>query len=184
MGAKQGLEGLVDVARLAEKHDSSVRVVLMGNGSRRNSLCDYAEGCNRVTIVDSLPAGQFEAALTAADCLVLHEKPGVVEMSVPSKLTTYFTAGRPVVAATDPRSGAADLMTAARAGHVVRSGDPHAVLRAIEALAHRPAEAVALGENGERYAAEHLTGGASLRRKTAWVGRLVQPAPSGALQRT
>src|SRR3954447_5330231 len=184
MGAKQGLEGLVDVARLAERNDSPVRVVLMGNGSRRTSLCEYAEGCDRVSIVDSLPAGEFEAALTAADCLLLHEKPGVVEMSVPSKLTTYFTAGRPVIAATDPRSGAAALMTAAQAGSVVRAGDAEAVLGAIETLMQNPDEAEAFGEHGRRYAAEHLTGGASLRRKTAWIRRLVHHQPSGALQRT
>jgi glycosyltransferase involved in cell wall biosynthesis len=184
MGAKQGLEGLVDVGRLAEKNDSRVRIVLMGNGSRRVSLCAYAEGCDQVNIADSLPAGEFEAALIAADCLLLHEKPGVVEMSVPSKLTTYFTAGRPVVAATHPRSGAAALMTAAGAGRVVRAGDPDAILGAMEALAESPEGAEALGENGQRYAAEHLTGGASLRRKTAGLRGRVRHDSSGALQRT
>jgi colanic acid biosynthesis glycosyl transferase WcaI len=169
MGAKQGLEGLVDVARLAEEQGSPVRVVLMGNGSRRAALTEYGQGLDRLSLVDSLPPGEFESAVTAADCLLLHEKPGVVEMSVPSKLTTYFTAGRPVVAATDPRSGAASLMNAADAGPVVRAGDAAAVLGAIEQLAQDPRTAEAFGENGRRYAAEHLTGGASLRRKAAWV---------------
>ena len=181
MGAKQGLEGLVDVARLAEKLSSAVRIVLMGNGSRRDALAAYANGCTSLSIADPLPPGEFEAALLAADCLLLHEKPGVVEMSVPSKLTTYFTAGRPVIAATDARSGAAALMTAADAGLVVPAGDATALLSAIESLADDPQAAEALGENGERYAAEHLTGGASLRRKTAWLRRLVHPR-SGALE--
>jgi putative colanic acid biosynthesis glycosyltransferase WcaI len=172
MGAKQGLEGLVDVARLADELGSSVRIVLMGNGSRRAALEEYARGLTRVSVVDSLPAGDFESALAAADCLLLHEKPGVVEMSVPSKLTTYFTAGRPVVAATDPRSGAASLMSAAGAGPVVQAGDAAALLGSIEQLAQDPEQALASGENGRRYAAEHLTGGASLRRKAAWVRHL------------
>jgi glycosyltransferase involved in cell wall biosynthesis len=173
MGAKQGLEGLVDVARLAEERGSSVRVVLMGDGSRRQSLEEYGAGAAHLTVLDPLPKGRFESALAAADCLLLHEKPGVVEMSVPSKLTTYFTAGRPVVAATHPRSGAASLMSASGAGLTVTAGDAEAVLDAIESLSRKPDIAQEFGERGRRYAAEHLTGAASLARKSAWVRRLV-----------
>jgi colanic acid biosynthesis glycosyl transferase WcaI len=172
MGAKQGLEGLIDTARLAEERGSSVRIVLMGDGSRRSSLERHAAGLQQLNIRDPLPAGEFEAALAAADCLLLHEKPGVVEMSVPSKLTTYFTAGRPIVAATDPRSGASSLITDAGAGLTVAAGDPGSLLDAIELVAHKPALAQALGDSGRRYAAHHLTGTASLTRKAAWVRRL------------
>jgi len=172
MGAKQGLEGLLDVARLADARGSNVRVVLLGAGSRQRALKKYAEGISRVTLLDPLPAGRFEAVLGAADCLLLHEKPGVVEMSVPSKLTTYFASGRPVVAATDPRSGAAALMVKSRAGLTVRAGDPAAILTAIEQLAGDPGSAEGYGQNGRRYAAEHLTARASLTHHEAWVRTL------------
>jgi glycosyltransferase involved in cell wall biosynthesis len=172
MGAKQGLEGLLDVARVAEAGGSNVRVVLLGAGSRQRALKHYAEGISRVTLLDPLPAGRFETVLGAADCLLLHEKPGVVEMSVPSKLTTYFASGRPVVAATDPRSGAAALMTKSQAGLTVPAGDPAAILTAIERLAADPGSADAYGQNGRRYAAEHLTARASLAQQEAWVRAL------------
>jgi glycosyltransferase involved in cell wall biosynthesis len=175
MGAKQGLEGLVDVARLAEERGSPVRIVLMGDGSRRHALEEYGAGAARLTFLDPLPKGEFESALAAADCLLLHEKPGVVEMSVPSKLTTYFTAGRPVVAATDPRSAAASLMSASGAGLTVPAGDAQAALAVIESLCEEPELARELGERGRRYAAAHLGEAASLNRKSAWVRRLVQP---------
>ncbi|TFV53715.1 glycosyltransferase family 4 protein [Blastococcus sp. TF02A-35] len=169
MGAKQGLEGLVDVGRLAEKRGSNVRVVLMGNGSQRDALQTRSAGASRISMMDSLPEGDFEAALAAADCLLLHEKPGVVEMSVPSKLTTYFTAGRPVVAATHERSGAAALIAASQAGVRVTAGDAAGILDAIEKLAADPATAEAMSANGQAYAAEHLTGTASLTSYEAWV---------------
>jgi glycosyltransferase involved in cell wall biosynthesis len=172
MGAKQGLEGLVDVGRLAEERGSSVRVVLMGNGSQRDDLAARATGLSRVTLLDSLPEGQFESALAAADCLLLHERPGVVEMSVPSKLTTYFTAGRPVVAATDERSGAAALIAASEAGIRVPAGDAATILDAIEQVAGDPAVAEGMSAKGQAYAAEHLTGAASLARYDSWVRSL------------
>jgi colanic acid biosynthesis glycosyl transferase WcaI len=173
MGAKQGLEGLIDVARLAQEQGSPVRVVLLGNGSRREELRAYAARLTHVDFLESLPEGQFEAALAAADCLLLHEKPGVVEMSVPSKLTTYFTAGRPVVAATDPASGAASLMALSDGGLTVRAGDTAGLLAAIESLASDAAAAEQYGANGQRYAADHLTGARSLALYEMWVQHLV-----------
>ncbi|NEM05910.1 glycosyltransferase family 4 protein [Geodermatophilus normandii] len=169
MGVKQGLEGLVDVARLAGEQDSRVRVVLLGDGSRRPALQEYGAGLPRLTFMEPLPDGRFEEALVAADVLLLHEKPGVVEMSVPSKLTSYFTAGRPVVAATHPRSGAAALMASSGAGAVTEAGDPAAILAAIESVSADPAAADAMGAAGRSYAASHLTGPASLSRYEAWV---------------
>src|SRR5205823_1156316 len=156
MGAKQGLDGLVDVGRLAEERGSRVRVVLMGNGSQRAALAERAHGLSRVSLLESLPEGEFMSALAAADCLVLHEKPGVVEMSVPSKLTTYFAAGRPVVAATDERSGAAALLAASEAGLRVPAGAAGPILDAIEKIAADPAAAEQMSANGQAYAAEHL----------------------------
>lgn len=172
MGAKQGLEGLIDVGRLAEERGSAVRVVLLGDGARREALREYAGGLSQASFLDPLPKGRFEAALEAADCLLLHERPGVVEMSVPSKLTTYFTAGRPVVAATDPGSGAAALMALSDAGLTVRAGDAESILSAIESLASAPTTAQVYGANGQYYAGEHLTGARSLALLEAWIDGL------------
>jgi glycosyltransferase involved in cell wall biosynthesis len=173
MGAKQGLEGLVDVGRLAEERGSAVKIVLMGNGSQRAAIAAQAHVADRVSVMDPLPEGEFEAALAAADCLLLHEKPGVVEMSVPSKLTTYFTAGRPVVAATDERSGAAALVDASGAGIRVAAGDSAAILDSIEKIAGDPATAAEMAANGQAFAAEHLTGAASLAAYQDWVRSLI-----------
>jgi len=169
MGAKQGLGGLIEVARLAEEQNSNVRVVLLGNGSQRTALERQAQGLSRLSFMDPLPDGRFERALAAADCLLLHEKPGVVEMSVPSKLTTYFAAGRPTVAATDPRSGAAALMAASGAGATVRAGDPAAILAAIQDVVADEATAAEFGARGRRYAEVRLSGASSLPRQEAWV---------------
>jgi glycosyltransferase involved in cell wall biosynthesis len=172
MGVKQGLEGLVDVAHLAGQRRSRVRIVLLGDGSQRTALEQKGHGMAQLSFLGPLPDGLFERALGAADCLLLHEKPGVVTMSVPSKLTSYFAADRPVVAATDPRSGAAALMTAAAAGVTVEAGEPAAILDAIEQIAADDTAAAAYGRNSRRYAAEHLAMTSSLARTERWVRRL------------
>ncbi len=54
-----------------------------------------------VEFISSLPDDEYALALVAADVFVVNELPGVSGMAVPSKLTSYFASGRPVVAATD-----------------------------------------------------------------------------------
>jgi len=93
---------------------------------------------------------------------------------VPSKLTSYFTAGRPVVAATDARSGAAALMAASGAGAIAQAGDADSILTAIEKVAADPAGADGMGASARSYAAQHLTGAASLGRYEDWIRRLAR----------
>ncbi|MEQ4518746.1 glycosyltransferase family 4 protein [Pseudarthrobacter sp. B907] len=108
MGAKQGLENVVSAARISDARASRVRFVLMGDGNQRRRLEAIGRDVYRLNFLDGLPTGRFQAALEAADVLLVNELPGVRDMAVPSKLTSYFSSGVPVLAATD-----ADSVTAA-----------------------------------------------------------------------
>ena len=103
MGAKQGLANVLRASRLADQTNEPLLFVLMGDGNQRAEL--EAMGGNRcLQIIDPLPSDLFPQALQAADILLVNERGGVTEMAVPSKLTSYFATGRPVIAATDPGS--------------------------------------------------------------------------------
>lgn len=156
MGVKQGLENVIDAARLAQRDDAPVRFVLLGNGSQRAHLTALAEGSDRADFIDSLPDEQFTAALQAADILLVNEKRGVAEMAVPSKLTSYFSAGRPVLAATDASGITAEEIRRARAGVTVNAGDPRALLDAVLDLRADPAAAEGFGRNGRHFRATVL----------------------------
>jgi glycosyltransferase involved in cell wall biosynthesis len=184
MGAKQGLETVVEAARLAQRRALPVRVVLLGTGHRRGDLEALGRDVGALQFLDPLPRGQFETALAAADVLVLNEQPGITEMCVPSKLTSYFTAGRPVVAATSPRSAATGEIATSGAGVVVAPGEPAALLDAIVRLAGDEAEALAMGLRGQLFARDVLGAEAARRRYVSWVEQLAGgpasiPAQSG-----
>jgi len=151
MGVKQGLDNVIAAAQLADHRRSNVRFVLLGSGSERDRLRAAAAGLERIEFVDSLPDDKFVATLTAADILLVNELPGVAEMAVPSKLTSYFAAGRPVLAATDPTGITAEEVQLADAGIVVPAGDPLALLDGIERIAAAPLQAETHGKNGKRY---------------------------------
>ncbi|MEJ2866260.1 WcaI family glycosyltransferase [Actinomycetospora sp. OC33-EN08] len=169
MGAKQGLETVVEAARQADLDGVPVRFVLLGHGGRRDFLYAYARGIRRIQFLDPLPTERFTDALAAADVLVLNEKAGVAEMCVPSKLTSYFAAGRPVVAATNPLSAASAEIAASRAGVTVLPGSPRALLEGVVDLRLDPAEAEAMGLRGQLFAHDVLHVDAARHAYVAWV---------------
>lgn len=167
MGRKQDLDNVVAAARLAAERGAPVRFVLMGGGGERVRLEAAAGGLPTLQFLDPLATGEYQAALQAADVLVVNEHPGLREMAVPSKLTSYFSSGRPIVAATDAASVTASEIDASGGGVVVRPGDPAALLDAVLALHADPQRASRLGRNGRRYREMFLTPEAALDRFTA-----------------
>ncbi|UKA62111.1 glycosyltransferase family 4 protein [Arthrobacter sp. FW306-04-A] len=151
MGKKQGLENVLESARLAEKTGSGVRFVLMGDGNQRKSLEAMAAGLDRVQFVDPLPGDEFMEAMAAANVLLVNELPGVKDMAVPSKLTSYFNAGVPVVAATDAGSVTAFEIENSGGGIRVDAGDPQALLDAVEELSSDQNRSKQLAGNGMRF---------------------------------
>ncbi|AWL85540.1 glycosyltransferase WbuB [Streptomyces griseus] len=160
MGLKQGLEVLVEAARLTP----GVRVVLMGDGNQRDALRARAEGLANVEFMEPAGAEEFTDVLAAADVLAVTQRASVLDMSVPSKLTSYFTSGRPVIASVADEGGTADEVRRSGAGVLVAPEDPAALLEAVQKLAADPAAADALGAEGPRYVARHLSREAGLAR--------------------
>ncbi len=172
MGVKQGLDNVVAAARHAGTVGSDVRFVLLGDGGQRRHLESISAGVGHLSFLDPLPAGEFEAALAAADVLLLNEAATVAEMSVPSKLTSYFSAARPVVAATDPRSAASAEIERSAGGVRVDPGDPVALHDRVAELGDDATRARDIGSRGRAYAEEHLTAAAAARAYDAWVRAL------------
>jgi len=172
MGVKQGLENVVVAARLAEDSKAPVRFVLLGDGNQRRRLEADAMGLNNIQFVDPVPNAEFVGVLSAADVLVVNEKPDVVEMAVPSKLTSYFISGRPVLAATSAGSATASEVGASGAGVVIGPGDPASLLAAARRLGEDRAAGARFGDAGRRYAKSMLSRQAAIDRYEQWCRRL------------
>jgi glycosyltransferase involved in cell wall biosynthesis len=172
MGAKQGLENVVDAARIADDRGINVRFVLVGDGNRRKALELHAEGVQRIEFKDPLESDDYLELLACADVLLVNELPGVGEMAVPSKLTSYFSAGRPIVAATDTNGVTAQEILDSRAGIVVSAGDPIALLDTSVNLASDIEAGRRLGSLGQQYARRLLGVDRAIDNYEDWVHRL------------
>jgi colanic acid biosynthesis glycosyl transferase WcaI len=172
MGKKQGLENVVEAAKRAEKSGSRVRFVLMGDGNQRQQLESMARGVGRLQFIDPLPGAQFQEALSAADILLVNELSGVKDMAVPSKLTSYFNAGRPVLAATDIGSVTSAEIQASGGGLRVDAADPGALVSAAEALGSDPNLSKRFGDKGLNFRYETLSEGAAINHYDEFITSL------------
>jgi colanic acid biosynthesis glycosyl transferase WcaI len=176
MGYKQALEGVLEAAEHATSVAPSLRFVVMGDGSQRAALEDQARGLPNVSFIPPQPIQAFADILAAADILLVNERPSVLDMSLPSKLTSYFLSGRPVLASVAPGGATALEVERSGAGVVVPAGEKEALVAAADALSKDGARMEALGRAGSEYANANLREDAALKQLEAFVGGLIDSA--------
>jgi colanic acid biosynthesis glycosyl transferase WcaI len=164
MGLKQGLENVIAAARLADDRGTdNVRFVLMGDGSQREALQQEAEGVAAVEFLPPAPGSEYADILAAADILLVNERPSSVDMSLPSKLTSYLRAGRPVIAASPSEGGTAAEVRRSEGGLVVDPGQPEVLLDTVVGVAADPKLMEFMGKAGRLYAEQHLAADRALQ---------------------
>jgi colanic acid biosynthesis glycosyl transferase WcaI len=162
IGLKQDLGTLVEAARLLTQ--SPFRFVIVGDGSQRRILENQARGLPNVRITGLVDDALYPVVLAAADVLIVSERSSVGDMSLPSKLTSYLAAGRPIIAAVADRGASRrELLRTEGAADVVPPSDPAGLALAIENLARDGIRRDVMSAAGQTYAARHLGRDASLR---------------------
>jgi hypothetical protein len=109
-------------------------------------------------------------------------------MSLPSKLTSYFAIGKPVIAAVSSKGATVEEVRRAQAGIVVRPNNPEELLRGVVSLAQDPEANSKYGANACLYAKNNLQKPTSMRLIEKFVVGLadsnVPTAPTGTSVRT
>jgi glycosyltransferase involved in cell wall biosynthesis len=170
MGAKQGLENVVEAAK-ALGADAKVKIYLVGHGNQEANLKTLCEGIENISVVAAVADDQYSALLAAADLLLVNERSTQMEMSLPSKLTSYLYSERPVIAAV-PRGGATWKFLDGVA-ELVEAGDPKALAKKILELKADPKRCAELADNGSLFAAKNLSPEVGRAKYLEWVGKLI-----------
>lgn len=148
---KQGIEVLIEAARLLAERDDLV-FVICGEGPNRAALADLAKGLTNVELHDLQPVEKMGALLGLATLHLLPQIAGAADLVLPSKLTNMLASGRPTIATTAPGTGLAAEVEGC--GLVTAPGDAGALAAAIVALVGDPARCAELGETARIRAAE------------------------------
>jgi colanic acid biosynthesis glycosyl transferase WcaI len=132
IGPAQGLECFVDAANLLRDRPD-VRLMLIGDGSLVAPLRARASalGLTNIVIVPYQPFSRVPDIYGASDVCVVAQAAATASDAIPSKVYRIMACERPIVAATDPASDLAQLVTDAGAGVVVPPGSAGALAAAI-----------------------------------------------------
>jgi glycosyltransferase involved in cell wall biosynthesis len=174
MGLKQHLEQVIAAAQLAQHSAPHVRFVLLGDGNQRSKLQLEAAGLPNLSFIGTQSEADYDLALAAADVLLVSERATVADMSLPSKLTAYCAAGRPIVAVVHADGATYGEITRSGAGLLVETDRPERLLEEIDRLYRDPNLGHRLAEAGLSYASESLAAPAALARADELVGRLLR----------
>ncbi len=153
LGAKQGLETILDAARQSGGR-SDLHFVICGRGAAYNDLLAMSHGLDNVQFLPLQPMERFNELMNAADIHLLPQKAGAADLVMPSKLTGMLATGRPVVACASPGTQIADVVD----GHglVVPPADSVAFCEAVERLAVDRDLRESLGTAARAYAVKNL----------------------------
>ena len=164
MGLKQGLDHLIEAAKVAKNASPDTLFVLMGDGNQRERLQSLASSLDNVRFIPPQNDTLFPSILAASDALLVNQLPTVTDMSLPSKLTSYFSVGKPVVAAVSEQSETAKVVVESCGGLLVDPSKPEALVGALNSLSADTGLAQRIGNHGRVYADSHLSAEAALRR--------------------
>jgi glycosyltransferase involved in cell wall biosynthesis len=131
LGLKHDPAVLVELAKTAP---TGTRLVVVSEGKGRDWLEAHAGAESRFTLLDYQPYEQLPDMLGSADVLVALLERDASRYSVPSKVLSYFCAGRAVLAVLPPDNAVAQMIQSAGAGLVVPPGDPAAASSALNRL--------------------------------------------------
>lgn len=167
LGVKQGLDVLLDCARLMR--DDDVVFLVIGDGGERSRLLARAlrEKLRNVRFHPLQPEERLSELLATANVALIPQRPGVTDIVLPSKLGNLLAAERPIVATAYNDSELARILVGAQCGLVVPPGDAQALAAAIARLKAAPLEAARMAANGRRYMRERMSSAALLPRARA-----------------
>jgi glycosyltransferase involved in cell wall biosynthesis len=170
MGAKQDLENVVRAADALNRF-LKIKIHLVGHGNQEANLKALCAGKSNIAVMPAVSDADYSALLSAADLLLVNERSTQMEMSLPSKLTSYLYSERPVIAAV-PRGGATWKFLDGVA-ELVEAGDPKALASRIEELSRNQGRLEELAKLGSAFAVKNLDPTVGRGKYLEWVASLI-----------
>ncbi|HUC61860.1 MAG TPA: glycosyltransferase family 4 protein [Alphaproteobacteria bacterium] len=165
LGMKHDPQRLAELARHFARN-AAVELVIVSEGPGAEWLANVAraDGLANLRVLPFQPYAHYPDVLGSADVLVAILEADAGIFSVPSKVLSYFCAGRPILASLPGANLAARLITREEAGIVAEPDDANAFAAAAARLVADPGLRARLGKNALDYARETFDIGAIATR--------------------
>lgn len=161
LGYTQDFESLVAAT---EALSDAAELAIYGDGNAIQDVRRLADRAANVHVYPPRAWDQLPELLASADVHVLAQRRGIAEANLPSKLGPYLASGRPVIAAVDLESPAADLLRLSGGAVVVSPEEPAELKREMRRLTVDRDLRLELGRRARSFAERSLSFDATLGR--------------------
>jgi colanic acid biosynthesis glycosyl transferase WcaI len=153
MGPAQGLDIVIEAARLLSMSDGRIRFLLIGEGILRESLTSSAAALplRNVTVLPYQPTAMMPQIYSASDISLVPQAAATGFDAIPSKVYRIMATARPLIAVTDTTSDLAALVRDAGCGVIVAPGDARGFADVVRRGAANRNDWEAMGLRGREY---------------------------------
>jgi colanic acid biosynthesis glycosyl transferase WcaI len=154
IGFSQGWDTILETAAILSEIDPEVLLVLVGDGSARDSLIEQAQQ-QHLSNIRFIPFQDFKRVpevLASADIALISLQTNMGSGSIPSKLFSYLASGRSILAVVDEESDLANLIKKAGAGIIVSPNNAKVLAATICEMKANPSQIKRFGSYGRAYA--------------------------------
>ena len=164
-----GFSQSLELVLAAAKSLPSIAFVINGDGAARKSLQDRAknENIDNVHFADYQPIERLSEVLASGDIHVVPLKTGLASVSVPSKMYSILSAGRPVLAAIDSNTEIPRTLAESGAGIAVAPDNEADFISALQILISDGVKRNEMGALGRTWVEHHASAGAVAKRYEA-----------------
>jgi len=166
MGNKQNLETVIAAAKILSS-EIDINFYLIGHGNQEARLKSLAKGLNNLHFMPAVADNDFPNVLGGADLLLVSERASQLEMSLPSKLTSYFFSNRPVIASVPIAGATAQYLDGLAL--IVPAEDSELLAEKILYMKQNEGYRKLLAEEALEYARKNLTRKNGRKRYIDWV---------------
>ena len=157
LGMKHRPELLLYLADDSEFNELGGVVVVVSEGYGREFLEKPKNKRKNIELYNFLPIAELAQLFADASVLVAVLEPEASLFSVPSKIMSYLSAGKPIVASIDPSNSSANILKDTGAGIVISPDDQAAEFaNAVNKIISNNKLAISMSEAGTKYSNDHF----------------------------
>jgi colanic acid biosynthesis glycosyl transferase WcaI len=130
IGAKQGLDTLLEAATKLEENQKKIKFVIAGEGPAKKALMAKYGHLANVNFLPFQPYEKFNEFMNMASLHALPQERGAADLVLPSKLGGMLASGAPVVVTADLGTELANFL--GDSALITPPGDPDALAKAIQ----------------------------------------------------
>lgn len=154
IGDKQDWEVFIQFCN--DLNDSKYEIVIVGDGSKKEWICDQIKVFNNVKYYPPVPFEELSDLLCSADVHILFQKPEVIDSVMPSKVLGMMASAKPSIIIGNEKSEVKSIFEVSGAG-LYFSEYSFVIVEGLENLTTDKRKSQLQGEKARSYVIEHFS---------------------------